>query len=124
MLENNQAQCYVIVNDTKDKSKLSMAAFILKPLEIIKFMARKPKSIIWSDGPSSELENKCICNFLFLLSETQKCFSGFEWEYLATSHGKKVVDGIGGTALSPEYMQKQRQEDQEYRMQLTLLLIK
>ena len=49
LLENNKTQCYRIVSDTNDKSKLSVAAFILKPLEIIKFQAIKSKSIIWSD---------------------------------------------------------------------------
>ena len=46
LLENNQTQCYPIANDSKDKSKLSLATFILKPLEIIKFRASKPKSTI------------------------------------------------------------------------------
>ena len=81
-------------------SKLSVTAFILKPLEIIKFRPSKQKSITWSDGPSSKFENKFIYNFLVLLSETQKYFSYFKWEYSATSHGKGVVDGIGGTAKS------------------------
>ncbi|GBM13664.1 hypothetical protein AVEN_148187-1 [Araneus ventricosus] len=104
LFENNQkTHCYLIVSDTKDKSKLSVSAFILKLLEIIKFQANKPKLIIWSDGPSSEFKNKFICYFLFLLSKIQKRFSGFEWKYSATSHGKGVVDGIGGTAKSRVY---------------------
>ena len=42
LVENNQTQCYLIVSDTKDKSKLYVAVFILKPLEIINFRANKP----------------------------------------------------------------------------------
>ena len=38
-----------------------------------------------------------------MLSKIQKCFPGLEWEYSATSHGKKVVAGIGGTAESRVY---------------------
>ncbi|KAF8793879.1 hypothetical protein HNY73_001911 [Argiope bruennichi] len=101
--KNHKTQSYLIVSDTKDKSKLSVSAFILKLLEIIKFQANKPKLIIWSDGPSSEFKNKFICYFLFILFKTQKHFSSFEWKYSATSHGKGVVDGIGGTAKSRVY---------------------
>ena len=78
LFENNQMKCYLVGSDTKDKSKSSAAAFILRLLEIIKLQASKPKLIIWSDGPSSEFKNKIIFYFLFLLSKTQKCFSGFE----------------------------------------------
>ena len=34
----------------------------------------------------------------FVLAKRYGCF--VEWEYFATSHGKGVVDGIGGTAKS------------------------
>lgn len=69
--------------------------------EIIKFHAKKPKLIIWSDGPSSEFKNKFVCYVLFMLSKIQKRFSSFEWKYSAT--GKGVVDGIGGTSKSRVY---------------------
>ena len=68
LLENNQTQCYLIVRDTRDKYMLSGASFVLKPLEI-KFQTSKPKSILWTDGPSSEFENKFV-TFFFLLSKT------------------------------------------------------
>lgn len=104
LFENNKkTKCFLIVSDTKDKSKLSVSSFILKLLEIIQFKANKPKFIIWSDGPSSEFKNKFICYFLFLLSKMQKRFSGFEWKYSATSHGKGVVDSVSGTAKSRVY---------------------
>ena len=102
LVENNQTQCYFIVSDTKDRSKSSVAIFILKPLEIIKFQASKPKSIIRIAHQMS-LETNLFVTFFFLLSETRKCFSCFEWEYSATYLGKGVVDGIGGTAKSRVY---------------------
>ena len=34
LLENDQTQCYIIVTDTKDKSKLFVAIFILKRLKL------------------------------------------------------------------------------------------
>ncbi|GBN30684.1 hypothetical protein AVEN_116731-1 [Araneus ventricosus] len=34
----------------------------------------------------------------FFVSKIQKRLSAFKWKYSAISHGKGVVDGIGGTA--------------------------
>ena len=103
LVENNQTQCYLIISDTKDKPKLSVAVFILKPLETIKFRASKPKSIIWSDSPSNEFKNKFICIFFFVAIWTKKMFFMFWMEYSATSHVKRVVDEIGVTAKSRIY---------------------
>ena len=66
----------LIESGIKNKSKLSVAAFILKLLEIIKLQASKSKLIIWSDGPSSEFKNKFICYFLFMLSKHGSIFHG------------------------------------------------
>ena len=53
--------------------------------------------IVYSDGPSSEFKNKFITGkLLFLLSDKLK--RNAQWKYFATSHGKGVVDGIGGAA--------------------------
>lgn len=54
-----------IINLSKDKSKLSVTAFILKLLEIIKFQANKRNLIIWSDSASSGFKNEFIYYFLF-----------------------------------------------------------
>ena len=56
------------------------------------------KEIIWSDGPSSEFENK----FMRHLMETllKKYAKSFMWKFSATSHGKGVVDRVGGKVKS------------------------
>ena len=51
------------------------------------------KAYIFSDGPSSQFKNKYIVNFLHKLNQT----IDIQWNFFATSHGKGVVDGVGGT---------------------------
>ena len=48
---------------------------------------------MFSDGPSSQFKNKYIAHFLHTLNKIVP----IQWNYFATSHGKGVVDGIGGT---------------------------
>jgi len=48
---------------------------------------------VLSDGPSSQFKNKYVANFLRTLCKTVH----IQWNFFATSHGKGVVDGIGGT---------------------------
>lgn len=55
-------------------------------------------NIIFSDGPSSEFKNKFCMKILYDLS--QKFQKDFSWKCFATSHGKSVVDGVGGRAKS------------------------
>ena len=54
--------------------------------------------VIWSDGPSSEFKNQFM-NFLIqqLANKYQKPFI---WKFSSTSHGKGVVDGVGGKIKS------------------------
>ena len=53
--------------------------------------------IVYSDGPSSEFKNKFITGILLLLlSDMLK--RNVQWKHSATSHGKGIVDGIGGAA--------------------------
>ncbi|KAG1651824.1 hypothetical protein GQR58_026730 [Nymphon striatum] len=52
--------------------------------------------IIWSDGPSSEFKNKFTMQILKDLGE--KLGKSFTWKFSATSHGKGIIDGIGGRA--------------------------
>ena len=54
--------------------------------------------IIWSDGPSSEFKNQFMRQLIedFSLQYGKK----FIWKFSATSHGKGVVDGIGGNVKS------------------------
>lgn len=54
------------------------------------------EGIIWTNGPSSEFKNRFMTLLLQELSSKFK--KTFHWKYFATSHGKGLVDGIGGKA--------------------------
>ena len=56
------------------------------------------KEIIWLDGLSSEFKNKFMRHLMETLSK--KHAKLFMWKFSATSHGKGVVDGVGGKVKS------------------------
>ena len=56
------------------------------------------KEVIWSDGPTSEFKNRFMVETLKQLSA--KYNKEFTWKFSATSHGKGIVDGVGGKAKS------------------------
>lgn len=56
------------------------------------------EEVIWTDGPSSEFKNRFMAHLLQELSTKYKKI--FKWKFFATSHGKGIVDGIGGRAKS------------------------
>ena len=93
---NGKEKSFLIVTDSQDKGKNSVFTFIMQLLDEIKFQPGE-ELIVYSDGPSSEFKNKFITGkLLFLLSDKLK--RNAQWKYFATSHGKGVVDGIGGAA--------------------------
>ena len=53
---------------------------------------------MYTDGPSSEFKNKFTLKIIHEISQILQC--EVRWQYFATSHGKGVVDGIGGAAKS------------------------
>ena len=59
--------------------------------QIVKKHTAIKKVHVFSDGPSSQFKDKYTAHFLHQLSVQ------IEWHYFATSHGKGVVNGIGGT---------------------------
>lgn len=92
----SQCKTFVICSDTKQKDKDSIFTFVTYLYERI-FEAENDKifkEIIWSDGPSSEFKNRFMVTLLIFLSK--KYNKKFEWKYFATSHGKGVIDGVGG----------------------------
>ena len=93
---------YLICSDTKDKGKDTVYTFINRLYEhIVKDVPISDGTggdIIFSDGPSSEFKNKYCMRMLYDLG--QKFQKDFSWKYFATSHGKGVVDGVGGRAKS------------------------
>ena len=56
------------------------------------------EEIIWSDGPNSEFKNKYMGHLMDKFSTKNN--KRFLWKFSATSHGKGVVDGIGGNVKS------------------------
>ena len=91
-----QERSYMIVSDTPDKGKNSICVFIHKLVEEIDFKDGEDL-VIYSDGPATEFKNKFVTGkLLYMISSTlgRRVY----WKYFATSHGKGVVDGIGGAA--------------------------
>ena len=56
------------------------------------------KEIIWSDGPMSEFKNRFTVKIMESLSRVHG--KEFVWKFSATSHGKGVVDRVGGNVKS------------------------
>ena len=56
------------------------------------------KQVTWSDGRSSEFKNKFMRHLMETLSK--RYATPFMWKFSATSHGKGVVDGVGGKVKS------------------------
>eukprot|EP00116_Pleurobrachia_bachei_P001765 sb/3462027/ len=88
---------YLIVSDSTVKDKDTISNFLVKLFETFPEQTPPPREIIWSDGPSAEFKNKYMVNqFMgYLGNQLQRSLS---WKFFCTSHGKGVVDGIGGTS--------------------------
>ena len=101
---NGKCSTFIICSDTKDKGKDSVCCFLLTLYQKLFqgesncISQNEATEIIYSDGPSAEFKNKYMVKLLHLLSE--KYNKKFIWKYFATSHGKGVVDGLGGSAKS------------------------
>ena len=92
---DNVCESHAIVSDETTHDKKSVAVFMSQVIE--KFIKERHPEIkqvyVFSDGPSSQFKNKYIANFIHTLNKIVQ----IQWNYFATSHGKGVVDGIGGT---------------------------
>ena len=91
-------QSFIIATDSNDKYKDTVFCFLTKLFEQFKNKELGNYISMFTDGPSSEFKNKYCVEMLKLLG--QKFFINTRWQYFATSHGKGVVDGIGGSAKS------------------------
>ena len=79
--------------DELSREKKSVAVMMSHIIDqFVKNKAIK-KVHVFFDGPTSQFKNKYIAHFLHQL----RTFMSIEWHYFATSHGKGVVDGVGGT---------------------------
>ena len=86
----------VIISDYLQHTKLSVYAFMNKIFSILKEKYPSIKKInVFSDGASSQFKQR------FLFSNLHKWEIDFDvdlkWHFFATSYGKGVVDGLGGT---------------------------
>ena len=96
--KNEKCRSYLVVTDSQDKGKDSAYVFMMKLIKLFPSLGSNAKLVIYTDGPSSEFKNKFMVKFL---SDIANQIGGTaEWKYFATSHGKGVVDGIGGSAKS------------------------
>jgi len=89
-------ESFVLVSDKLQYTKLSVYAFTD---HLIKFLKNKYAAIrkinVFSDGASSQFKQRYLFSNLYLWE--QKYEITLAWIFFATSHGKGVVDGLGGT---------------------------
>ena len=92
---DNVCESHDIVSDEMMHDKKAVAVFMFHVVDqLIKKRHQNVKQVyVFSDGPSSQFKNKYIAHFLHTLNKIVP----IQWNYFATSHGKGVVDGIGGT---------------------------
>ena len=89
----------VICTGCKSKDKFPNGTFLKYLYDNIFFKNDEVKEeILWSDGPNSEFKNKYMCHLMDKFSTNNN--KRFLWKFSATSHGKGVVDGIGGNVKS------------------------
>ena len=95
---NSETKTFIFGTDYKGKDKFSTGLF-MESLYHHHFLLDKDvvEEIIWS-GPSSEFKNQFMCLLVQKLSSN--CQKKFSWKFSATSHGKGVVDGVGGRVKS------------------------
>ena len=84
--------------DYKGKDKWANGTFIEDIYEHFPTTDDIRVEVIWSDGPVPEFKNQFMRQLLEILS--LKYNKPFTWKFSATSHGKGVVDGVGGKVKS------------------------
>lgn len=101
-IHNDECQTFAICSDTSTKDKNTIACFIKHLYEnellAVPEMWDDVEEVIWTDGPSSEFKNRYMVYLCQQLSLQFK--KPFTWKYFATSHGKGIVDGVGGRIKS------------------------
>ena len=95
---NLPCKSLLYATDCSDKSKNSVITFMMKIAESLKGSDIGDSFILYTDGPSSEFKNKYSLKIMSEIAKILQC--EIRWQYFATSHGKGVVDGIGGAAKS------------------------
>ena len=87
---------HVLASDDLSHDKKSVAVFM--DTVVNNFIRKSFPQVrvvnIFSDGPSSQFKNKFMAGFYHTL---QRKGLRIKWPFFATSHGKGVIDGLGGT---------------------------
>ena len=84
-----------IANSTKHDKYSVITCLEVLIQEIVDINPEVDRIIFFSDGAASQFKNKFIIQHLSTLADTSGL--DFSWNYFASSHGKGVVDSIGGT---------------------------
>ena len=87
----------VVISDDLHHCKDSIIVFInINPQNIVKPQDHNINKLhLWSDGPNNQFKNKFIAAGLHWLGNRFNVST--VWNFFATSHGKGLVDAIGGT---------------------------
>lgn len=90
---------FVVISDELQHDKYAVWAFLNAITSSLKKDFSHLKTVkIFSDGCSAQFKNKYnISNLCYFLNDFKLTC---EWNFLATSHGKGAVDGIGGLIKS------------------------
>ena len=95
-VDKDVSESVVIVSDDLHHTKLSVHAFMSDILGSIKEKYPEVREFdIFSDGASSQFKQRFLFSNLFNWEEEFDV--RIRWHFFATSHGKGVVDGLGGT---------------------------
>ncbi|XP_063220054.1 uncharacterized protein LOC134529662 [Bacillus rossius redtenbacheri] len=95
-INKNLTEGCVIVSDDFEHTKLQVFCYINHILTYLKTSYPDISTVnVFSDGASSQFKNRFIFSVLAKLEEIHTI--KLKWHFFATSHGKGVVDGIGGT---------------------------
>ena len=70
----------------------SNARMIIK--EVVSIMADVKETVFFSDGDTIQFKNRYLIEYLMMMEVNDL---GISWTHFASSHGKVVVDGVGGT---------------------------
>ena len=92
---DKKCESFCLASQSSDKGKCATYTYLMKLIETIKDKDLGNCLVLYSDGPS-EFKNKFLQRILLDIGKRLKI--NVSWKFFATSHGKGVVDGIGGSA--------------------------
>ena len=91
-----QGQSFGLVSNGKTHDKFAVITcreVMIK--EVISIMPDVNEIVFSSDGAASQFKNRCLLQHLTMMMDANVV--EISWNYFASSHGKGVVDGVGGT---------------------------